>query len=84
MSIKRSEAAARSVWPAEECWPARCKARRPRIQNLIVFRPTLRSSEGWVEKLLEDTAPNQDRPAPTREPHTKVLGATKTRGVGQM
>ena len=32
------------------CWPARCNARRPRIQNLTVFRPPS-ESEGRPEKL---------------------------------
>ncbi|MGA8794745.1 integrase core domain-containing protein, partial [Candidatus Binatus sp.] len=32
-------------------WPARCNARRPRIQNLTVFRPPS-ESEGRPEKLL--------------------------------
>ena len=33
-------------WPAQRSWPARCNARRPRIQNLTVFQPTLRAVKG--------------------------------------
>ncbi|HEY2465889.1 MAG TPA: hypothetical protein VGI32_17645 [Steroidobacteraceae bacterium] len=42
------------------------------------------SREGWVEKLVQNRAQNQNSPALTRELDTKLVTATKTRGVGQM
>ena len=40
-----------------KCWPTRCRARRPRIQKLTVFRPTLALGEGWAEKLGTEAEP---------------------------
>jgi integrase-like protein len=45
-----SSAIMRTAWPAKQMLAAQCNARRPRIQNLTVFRPPS-ESEGQPEKL---------------------------------
>ena len=79
----RSEATARSAWPAQKSWPARCNARRPRIQNLTVFQPTLRAVKGGSKNWYRTYNQSELKPElRTRKP--KVVGAIKTRGVGQI